>query len=250
MLKVSNLSFHYEPQIPILDNLSFQISEGEVVGLLGKNGIGKTTTLKLILGLLPMEKGTVTLENSSLDTYPLKYKMKINYVSDNHDLYNNLTGNEYLNFIADMYEVPTSNRKQIYLPLIEEFQIEKYLNQPIKRLSHGTKQKIAIISSLVNDPLLWVLDEPMTGLDIEAVQVLKGIIKSRTNSKKSVLFSTHILEMCKNLCDRIIIMQSGTIKKTIILKDSPLDIPLESIYREVVNDDTLDKNYSIKQSSS
>lgn len=250
MLQVSNLSFHYQPNIPVLNNLTFSVPDGEIVGLLGKNGVGKTTTLKLILGLLPIEKGTITLGKYSLDTHPLQYKKRINYVSDNHGIYNNLTGKEYLNFIADMYEVSTETRTKIYAPLVKVFQVEKYLNQPIKKLSHGTKQKIAIISSLVNDPLLWVLDEPMTGLDIEAVQVLKGIIKSRTNSKKSVLFSTHILEMCKNLCDRIIIMQSGTIKKTIILKDSPLDIPLESIYREVVNDDTLDKNYSIKQSSS
>lgn len=105
----------------------------------------------------------------------MQYKKIINYVSDNHDLYNNLTGNEYLNFIADMYEVPATIRKQIYIPLINEFQVEKYLSQPIKKLSHGTKQKIAIISSLVNDPILWVLDEPMTGLDVEAVQVLKKL---------------------------------------------------------------------------
>lgn len=249
MLQVSDLSFHYDPHMAILNNLSFYISDGEIVGLLGKNGVGKTTTLKLILGLLPIEKGTITLENYSLDTHPLQYKKIINYVSDNHDLYNNLTGNEYLNFIADMYEVPATIRKQIYIPLINEFQVEKYLSQPIKKLSHGTKQKIAIISSLVNDPILWVLDEPMTGLDVEAVQVLKKIIKSRTNSKKSVLFSTHILEMCENLCDRIIIMQSGSIKKTITFKNNPLDIPLESIYREVINDDTLDKNCSTEQNA-
>ena len=246
MLQVSDLSFHYDPHIPILNNLSFCISEGEIVGLLGKNGVGKTTTLKLILGLLPLEKGIITLENYSLATHPLQYKKIINYVSDNHDLYGNLTGNEYLNFIADMYEVSSITRKQIYIPLINEFQVEKYLSQPIKKLSHGTKQKIAIISSLVNDPILWVLDEPMTGLDVEAVQVLKKIIKSRTNSKKSVLFSTHILEMCENLCDRIIIMQSGTIKKTITFRNNSLDISLENIYREVIADDTLDKNCSIE----
>lgn len=246
MLQVSDLSFHYDPHIPILNNLSFYISEGEIVGLLGKNGVGKTTTLKLILGLLPIEKGTITLENYILDTHPFQYKKIINYVSDHHDLYNNLTGNEYLNFIADMYEVPATIRKQIYIPLINEFQVEKYLSQPMKKLSHGTKQKIAIISSLVNDPILWVLDEPMTGLDVEAVQILKKIIKSRTNSKKSVLFSTHILEMCESLCDRIIIMQSGTIKKAITFKDNPLEIPLERIYSEVINDDALDKNSSIE----
>lgn len=249
MLQVSNLSFHYQPHTDILNNLTFCIPEGVIVGLLGKNGVGKTTTLKLILGLLPLEKGTITLENYSLDTHPLQYKMRINYVSDNHDIYNNLTGEEYLNFIADMYEVPTTIRKQIYIPLIEEFQVEKYLHQPIKKLSHGTKQKIAIISSLVNDPLLWVLDEPVTGLDVVAVHVLKRIIKSRTNSKKSVLFSTHILEICENLCDRIIIMQSGAIKKTIILQDNPLDNPLENIYKEVINDDLLEKNSSIKQNN-
>ena len=234
MLQVSNLSFHYQPNVPVLTNLTFSVPDGEIVGLLGKNGVGKTTTLKLILGLLPIEKGTITLETYSLDTHPLQYKKRINYVSDNHEIYNNLTGKEYLNFIADMYEVSTETRTKIYAPLIKVFQVEKYLNQPIKKLSHGTKQKIAIISSLVNDPQLWVLDEPMTGLDVEAVQALKKLIKSRKDSQKSVLFSSHILEICEKVCDKVAIMQSGTIKKTITLHENPLNITLEDIYIESV----------------
>lgn len=234
MLQVSNVSFHYQPNVPVLTNLTFSVPDGEIVGLLGKNGVGKTTTLKLILGLLPIDKGTITLEKYSLDTHPLQYKKRINYVSDNHEIYNNLTGKEYLNFIADMYEVSTETRTKIYAPLIKVFQVEKYLNQPIKKLSHGTKQKIAIISSLVNDPQLWVLDEPMTGLDVEAVQALKKIIKSRKDSQKSVLFSSHILEICEKVCDKVAIMQSGTIKKTITLHDNSLNITLEDIYIESV----------------
>ena len=234
MLQVSNLSFHYQPNVPVLTNLTFSVPDGEIVGLLGKNGVGKTTTLKLILGLLPIEKGTITLGKYSLDTHPLQYKKRINYVSDNHEIYNNLTGKEYLNFIADMYEVSTETRTKIYAPLIKVFQVEKYLNQPIKKLSHGTKQKIAIISSLVNDPQLWVLDEPMTGLDVEAVQALKKLIKSRKDSQKSVLFSSHILEICEKVCDKVAIMQSGTIKKTITLHENPLNITLEDIYIESV----------------
>ena len=234
MLQVSNLSFHYQPNVPVLTNLTFSVPDGEIVGLLGKNGVGKTTTLKLILGLLPIEKGTITLEKYSLDTHPLQYKKRINYVSDNHEIYNNLTGKEYLNFIADMYEVSTETRTKIYAPLIKVFKVEKYLNQPIKKLSHGTKQKIAIISSLVNDPQLWVLDEPMTGLDVEAVQALKKLIKSRKDSQKSVLFSSHILEICEKVCDKVAIMQSGTIKKTITLHENPLNITLEDIYIESV----------------
>lgn len=249
MLEVFNLSFHYQPDVPILTNLTFSVPDGKVVGLLGKNGVGKTTTLKLILGLLPIEKGTITLQDCSLDAQPLQYKEKINYVSDSHDLYNNLTGKEYLNFIADMYGVSTEERRKIYAPLIKEFQVEKYLNQPIKNFSHGTKQKIAIISSLVNDPQLWVLDEPMTGLDIEAAQVLKRLIKSRADNGKSVLFSSHILEICEKLCDTIVFIQKGTIRKTIVLQDNFLDISLEDIYMEVVNDEPLDKDFSTKQDS-
>lgn len=234
MLQISNLSFHYQPNVPVLTNLTFSVPDGEIVGLLGKNGVGKTTTLKLILGLLPIEKGTITLEKYSLDTHPLQYKKRVNYVSDNHEIYNNLTGKEYLNFIADMYEVSTETRTKIYIPLIKVFQVEKYLNQPIKKLSHGTKQKIAIIASLVNDPQLWVLDEPTTGLDVEAVQALKKIIKSRKNNQKSVLFSSHILEICEKVCDEVAIMQSGTIKKIITLHDNPFNISLEDIYIESV----------------
>lgn len=236
MLEVSGLSFHYQSHVPVLTDLTFSVSDGEIIGLLGKNGVGKTTTLKLILGLLPLEKGSICLGNYSLYRHPMQYRKQINYVSESHDIYNNLTGKEYLNFIADMYEVPFETRGKIYTPLIEAFQIEKYLNSPIKKLSHGTKQKIAIIASLVNDPLIWVLDEPMTGLDVEAVQVLKELIKSRAAYGKSVLFSSHILEICENMCDKIVIMQAGTIKKTIELRDNPSYIPLEDIYLEVVND--------------
>ena len=249
MLEVSGLSFHYQPHVPVLTDLTFSVLDGEIVGLLGKNGVGKTTTLKLILGLLPIEKGSICLSNYSLNLHPMQYKKQINYVSDNHDIYNNLTGKEYLNFIADMYEVPSETRDKIYTPLIKAFQVEKYLNSPIKKLSHGTKQKIAIIASLVNDPLLWVLDEPMTGLDVEAVQVLKELIKSRTAYGKSVLFSSHILEICENLCDKIVIMQAGTIKKTIELRDNPSDTSLEDIYMEVVNNVPMDKDFSIKQNN-
>ena len=211
-MNVSSLSFHYQPQVPVLTNLTFSVLDGEIVGLLGKRS-WKTTTLKLILGLLPIEKGSICLGNYSLEQHPMQYKKQISYVSDSHDIYNNLTGKEYLNFIADMYEVPSETRGKIYAPLIVAFQVEKYLNSPIKKLSHGTKQKIAIIASLVNDPLLWVLDEPMTGLDVEAVQVLKKLIQSRATFGKSVLFSSHILEICENLCDKIVIMQAGMIKK-------------------------------------
>ncbi len=249
MLEVSSLSFHYQSQVPVLTNLTFSVLDGEIVGLLGKNGVGKTTALKLILGLLPIEKGSIYLDNYSLDLHPMQYKKNISYVSDSHDIYNNLTGKEYLNFIADMYEVSSETRGKIYTPLIEAFQVEKYLHRPIKKLSHGTKQKIAIIASLVNDPLLWVLDEPMTGLDVEAVQVLKELIQSRAACGKSVLFSSHILEICENLCDKIVIMQAGTIKKTIELQDIPSDISLEDIYLEVVHDVPMDKGFSIKQSN-
>ena len=249
MLEVSSLSFHYQSQVPVLTNLTFSVLDGEIVGLLGKNGVGKTTALKLILGLLPIEKGSVCLGNYSLDLHPMQYKKQMNYVSDSHHIYNNLTGKEYLNFIADMYEVSSETRGKIYTPLIEAFRVEKYLNNPIKKLSHGTKQKIAIMASLVNDPLLWVLDEPMTGLDVEAVQVLKDLIKSRAAYGKSVLFSSHILEICENLCDKTVIMQAGTIKKTIELRDNSSYMSLEDIYLEVVHDVPMDKGFSIKQSN-
>lgn len=148
-----------------------------------------------------------------------------------------------MNFIADMYEVSAETRKKIYTPLLESFQVESYLSQQIKKLSHGTKQKIAIIASLINDPLLWFLDEPMTGLDIESVQVLKKLIQYRAACGKSVLFSSHILEICGNLCDKILIMRAGSIKKTVLLQNTPSDTSLEDIYMEVVNDEPVDKNF-------
>lgn len=172
----------------------------------------------------------------------MKYKSLINFVSDNHEIYNNLTGNEYLNFIADMYDVSRSSREKIYIPLITAFQIESYLKQPIKNYSHGTKQKISIIASLVNDPQLWVLDEPMTGLDIEATQILKKLIKDRAVKGKSILFSTHILEICEKLCDIVAFIKDGKIETIMTLQDNYSDTPLEKIYREVMNDIVLEED--------
>ena len=192
LLEVSDLSFHYQPQVPVLTELTFSVLDGEIVGLLGKNGVGKTTTLKLILGLLPIEKGSICLGSYSLDLHPLQYKKQISYVSDSHDIYNNLSGKEYLNFIADMYEVPSKTRGEIYTPLIEAFQVEKYLNSPIKKLSHGTKQKIAIIASLVNDPLLWVLDGTgcRSGSGLKEIDSIQGGLR-----KIGSIFLSHIGNM-------------------------------------------------------
>ena len=246
MLDVANLSFHYQPQLPILNNLSFSVPDGKIVGLLGKNGVGKTTTLKSLLGLLPIERGHITLDAISLTAQPLRYKERLNYVSDSHAIYNNLTGKEYLNFVADMYSVSSEARNQIYPPLVQAFQIEHYLPFPIKKLSHGTAQKIAIDPTLVNDPALWILDEPMTGLDVEAVQVLKALIRSRTARGKSVLFSSHILEICEKLCDIVLIMHHGTIAKTIALNEQPLADSLENLYLEVIANDPLAEDHAIK----
>lgn len=237
MLQIKNLSFEYQVGTLILDDLHLLVPRGKVVGLLGKNGAGKTTVLKLILGLLPIGKGEIFLQNYSLQRQPLDYKKRISYVSDNHELYNSLTGNEYLNFIADMYDVSSLQREQIYLQLIKDFVVEKYLKQPIKNLSHGTKQKFAIIASLVNDPQLWILDEPMTGLDVEAAFILKKLMQERTKKGDSILFSSHVLDVCEKICDEIAFLKNGKIEKYSNLNSTISDFSLEEFYMEVMGNE-------------
>lgn len=169
----------------------------------------------------------------------LKFKSSIGYVSDNHEIYDNLTGIEYLNFIADAYGVSLKDRKNIYQELLPLFKMEKNVNNKIRSYSHGMKQKIAIIASLVHTPDLWILDEPMTGLDIESNFVLKNLIKAHAAKGKVVLFSTHILEVCERLCNKIIIIKNGrVIYQEYVHENEEYKIKnLEEIFLEMTDDE-------------
>jgi ABC-2 type transport system ATP-binding protein len=222
-----------------VDNLSFEIKPGEICALLGPNGAGKTTTIKIILGILKPDSGVVRAYNKQIDKNYIDYKKCFGYVSDNHDIYDCLTGKEYLDFIADAYEVDEEVRNEKYNYLLDAFKLKPFVNNPIKSYSHGMKQKIVIIGSLINDPSVWILDEPMTGLDVESTHLLKQLIIKQAESGKIVLFSSHILEVCEKLCTKVIIINKGQNVLEKEMKDigELKNSSLEDFFLEIVKDE-------------
>lgn len=192
-------------------DLSLKVREGEVFGFLGTNGAGKSTTIKSIVGILPITGGDIKICGHSLKTNPLKAKQFIGYVPDNHAIYERLTGREYINHIADLYSVLEEDRTAIFDRFVKMFNLEKSIDQQIKSYSHGMKQKTAIIAALIHEPKLWILDEPLTGLDPESTYEIKKYMKEHVAKGNTVFFSSHILDVVEKLCDRVAIIKDGVI---------------------------------------
>lgn len=212
MLKINNLSKSYaKSEIKAVDNISFEVKAGEVFGFLGSNGAGKTTTIKAITGVLAEFDGEIAIDGISIKENPTAAKKNIGYVSDDHAVYDKLSGREYLNFIADIFDVSESERKAQISSLAEDFSMTEAIEKSISSYSHGMKQKIAVMAALIHQPKLWVLDEPLTGLDPQSAFELKGKMKAHTKNGNSVFFSSHILEVVEKLCDRIAIIEKGKI---------------------------------------
>lgn len=212
MLKLSGISKSYNKgNIKAVDNVNLEIKEGEIFGFLGPNGAGKTTTLKMIVGLLKPDTGKVLVGGVDAWENPLKAKQMISYVPDNPEVYDKLKGIEYLNFIADMYEVPKSKRKERMDYYLELFNIKDVVGDIIGSYSHGMKQKIVLTAALLSDPDLFILDEPMVGLDPKSSFNLKEEMRKMCDRGKVVFFSTHVLEVAEKLCDRIAIINKGKI---------------------------------------
>lgn len=211
MLIVDNISKEYEKEKYAINNISFNISSGEIVGFLGNNGAGKTTTLKILTGIMKANGGNITLNGYTLDTNPLKYKKLIGFMSDEPNQFLRLTGIEYLNFMADMYEINTKHRKERITTLSRLFFIYDDLNKKIESYSLGMKQKIFIIGSLIHNPKLWILDEPLKGLDAKSAYTLKQLMRNHAKQGNSVLFSNHIVDVSEKICDKFIIINHGKI---------------------------------------
>ena len=200
MLTIKNLSKRYgKSTVKSVDNLSLELKPGEVFGFLGPNGAGKSTTIKCIVGILPFEQGEIDICGANLLKDPLKAKQMIGYVPDNHAVFERLTGREYVNHIANLYDVPTQ-------------QMEEISDNPIKSYSHGMKQKISVIAALVHNPKLWILDEPLTGLDPQSAYQLKSAMRKHADAGNTVFFSSHILDVVENLCDRVCIIKKGQLQ--------------------------------------
>lgn len=212
MLKLKGISKTYNKgSIKAVDNVDLDIKSGEIFGFLGQNGAGKTTTIKMIVGLLKPDGGKVMVGNVDAWEQPLKAKSMISYVPDNPEIYDKLKGIEYLNFIGDMYEVSKKDREEKMNYYLDLFNISDAVGDIIGSYSHGMKQKIVLTAALLSDPDLFILDEPMVGLDPKSSFNLKKIMRKMCNEGKTVFFSTHVLEVAEKLCDRIAIINKGKI---------------------------------------
>ena len=212
MLKLENVSKSYGSDgMKAVDSVSFEVKPGEIFGFLGPNGAGKTTTLKMIVGLLKPDEGNIFINGLDFKNNSLEAKKLISYVPDNHEVYERLTGMEYLNFMGDMYGISKDMRSKKVNEYLELFELKDAASDLIKSYSHGMKQKIVLIGALLNEPEIFILDEPLVGLDPKSAFKLKEIMRDRCNSGKSVFFSTHVLEVAEKLCDRIAIIRKGQI---------------------------------------
>ena len=194
-----------------VDNISFNVKKGEIFGFLGPNGAGKTTTIKMIVGLLKPDDGKIFIDGIDVWENPIEGKKQISYVPDSPEIYDKLKGIEYLNFIADMYEIPKDIRQERMEKYLEIFNLKAAIGDIIGSYSHGMKQKLVLISALIHEPKLFILDEPMVGLDPKSSFHLKELMRQRCDEGKTVFFSTHVLEVAEKLCDRIAIINKGKI---------------------------------------
>lgn len=232
MLKIENLTKIYGDKKAV-DNLSLHINKGEIYGFIGHNGAGKTTTIKAVCGILGFDEGEIYIDGISLNENPIECKKKIAYIPDNPDLYEFMSGIKYLNFIADIFGVPADVRENKIKKYADMFQITENLAQPISDYSHGMKQKIAIISALIHNPDLIIMDEPFVGLDPMATHLLKEVMHEMCNDGAAIFFSTHVLEVAEKLCDKIAIIKNGKLIKSGTMEEVKGDDSLESVFLEL-----------------
>lgn len=209
MIDIKNVSKSYVKGKKSVDSLNLEIKNGEIFGFLGPNGAGKTTTIRMITGILDPDEGDILIDDYSIKDNPIEAKRNFGFVPDNPDIFLKLKGLEYLNFLAEVYNVPYDERKNRIENLTKKFEIYNELNNNIESYSHGMRQKIVICGALLSNPKNWILDEPMTGLDPKASFDLKQMMREHANAGNTVFFSTHILEVAEKLCDRVGIINKG-----------------------------------------
>ena len=209
MIEIKNVSKSYVKNKKSVDDLNLEIKNGEIFGFLGPNGAGKTTTIKMITGILQIDEGDILIDGKSITKEPVEAKKLFGFVPDSPDMFLKLKGIEYLNFMADIYEVPNNIRKQRIEELTKKFEIYNDLNNEIESYSHGMRQKIVLCGAILNNPKNWILDEPMTGLDPQSSYDLKEMMREHAKNNNCVFFSTHILEVAERLCDRVGIINKG-----------------------------------------
>lgn len=234
MITIKNLRKKYGSK-EVLKGIDININDGDIYAFVGSNGAGKTTTIKCMLGILPFDSGDVLFDNVSINDEPLKIKQDLAYIPDNPDIYEHLTGYEYLSFIADMYDTDDKVKKENIKKYSKLLEIDTKLNDKIGSYSHGMKQKIVIISALIHEPKVIIMDEPFVGLDPLSTHTLKDIMKDLTKEGKIIFFSTHVLDVAEKLCNKIAIIKNGKILTEGTMKEITKNSSLEDIFLELVS---------------
>ncbi|MEF3305961.1 ABC transporter ATP-binding protein [Paenibacillus sp. GYB003] len=241
MIELANVTKSYNNKTKAVDNLSLTVNGGEIFGFLGPNGAGKTTTIKMMTGITKPDRGAIRIAGANMADDPIEAKKRFGYVPDSPDLFLRLKGLEYLNFMADMYDVPRQLRKERIETLASRFDMSHALSDPIQSYSHGMRQKIVIMGVLIHDPAVWILDEPLTGLDPKSSYTLKEMMREHADGGKTVFFSTHVLEVAEKLCDRVAIINKGEILFCGTFKEMQerfqSDLSLEKLFLELTGDE-------------
>ena len=235
MIKIKNVTKEYVEGIKAVDNLSIDINPGEIYGFIGPNGAGKSTTIKMITGITDSTEGEIIINGVSSKNEK-EMKLQFGYVSDTPDMFLKLKGIEYLNFLGTIYNVPKEERKNRIVELADKFELTSALGDKIQTYSHGMRQKIMVMGALLHNPKVWILDEPLTGLDPKSSFTLKEMMKEHASKGNTVFFSTHVLEVAEKLCDRIGIINKGklvyegTMEE---IKEAYPNLTLEEIFLEI-----------------
>jgi len=233
MLSIKNFTKTYPGGKVAVKDLSLDVNKGDLVAFIGHNGAGKTTTIKAIVGIMPIEEGDILIDGLSVKSNSLECKRMIAYVPDNPDLYESLTGLQYLNLICDIYKISKEKREEKIITLSTQFGIYNDLNNFISAYSHGMKQKIALIAALAHDPKLLILDEPFVGLDPLAAYTVKNIMRDFCDNGGAIFFSTHILEVAEKLCNKIAIIKEGKLVISGKIEEVIKNESLEDVFLEL-----------------
>ncbi len=232
MLKIEHLTKKYG-ELKAVDDLSLHIKPGEIYGFIGHNGAGKTTTLKAVAGILRFDGGEIYIDGKSVLREPIECKRVTAYIPDNPDIYAFMTGMQFLNFVADVFGVPTDVRKERIAKYADAFELTGDLGQPVSAYSHGMQQKLAIISAWIHEPKLILMDEPFVGLDPKASHTLKLMMRELCDNGGAIFFSTHVLEVAEKLCDKVAIIKSGRLIRHGTMEEVKGDSSLENVFLEL-----------------
>lgn len=232
MLKIENLTKSYGEKRAV-DDLSLHIRPGEIYGFIGHNGAGKTTTIKAACGILRYDSGEIFIDGVSIKKDPIRAKASLAYIPDNPDLYDFMTGIQFLNFVADVFGVTENSRKERIRKYGDAFELTADLAQPVASYSHGMKQKLALISALIHEPKLIIMDEPFVGLDPKASYLLKETMREICDKGGAIFFSTHVLEVAEKICDKVAIIKGGKMIKSGTMEEVKGDTSLEQVFLEL-----------------